>query len=296
MIQILTGKIGAGKTLHAVEFIYDALCEGRYVATNIELNFDKLQLLALKERGVLLEEAQYIHLDLNDNPNWHDDIPWGTIKATVLVVLDEVHLFFNSRDYAKTDQNHRGMLSFLSQSRKAAVDVIFVAQVASQVEKQFRNQAKNEIYISDFGDFYLPVLGKVPLRQNILTTRDLDTGQVLRKQKRDYPKKMFGCYETLAFLDELMQSQSEMDKRLEPLKLRRPKANEKKELLIKLSGQDEILDNTNNISPWRRLWDLLRISRNKKESGQTEARDGSGKPTDTPDGTETREKESLDLV
>ncbi|NWK54252.1 hypothetical protein HW115_01410 [Verrucomicrobiaceae bacterium N1E253] len=255
MIQILTGKIGAGKTLHAVEFIYEALIEGRTIATNIELVYDKLAYLALKEKGVLIREDQIIHLDLNADPNWHQSIPWGIVGKTVLVVLDEIHLFFNSRDYAKTDKNHRSMLSFLSQSRKACVDVLFVAQVASQVEKQFRNQAKNEIYINDFGNFHLPLVGRVPLRQNILTTKDLDTGMKMRVQKRDYPKKFFGAYNTYAFLDDDMQLASSKSERLEPYKLHKPKGSEKRQLLQKLNG-NEILDNTNGSARRHHFWPL----------------------------------------
>ena len=280
MIQLLTGKIGAGKTLHAVEFIYEALCEGRFVATNIELNFSKLSLLALKEKGVLLDLSQFVPLDLNKDPDWHKKIPCGVTGKTVLVVLDEVHLFFNSRDYAKTDKLHLSMLSFLSQSWKAAVDVLFVAQVASQVGKQFRAQAQNEIYISCFGNFHLPILGRIPLTQNVLTTRDLDSGAVMRKQKRDYPKKMFGCYETLAFLDTEMQQEFEHRDRQEPLKLRKPSSSEKKEIIIKLNRENEILDNIDTRSWWSSFWPLAFFT---KGNGQ---RSSGGNFTDSSEHTQ----------
>ena len=258
MIQILTGKIGAGKTLHAVEFMYEALLEGRRVATNVEVFYNKLAHLGLKEKGKLIEEEQLLHIDLNENRDWHIDIPWGVAGKPTLVVLDEIHLFFNSRDYAETDRKHREMLSFLSQSRKAAVDILFVAQVASQVEKQFRSQAKNEIYINEFGNVHLPILGKIPLRQNQLTTRDIDSGMVMRRQNREYPKKFYGTYNTFAFLDETMQGQDKLKERLAPLRLRKPRGKEKKELLIKLSGH-EILDNNSNSRSGRGWGDVVSI-------------------------------------
>lgn len=274
-IQLLTGKIGAGKTLHGMEFIYDALCQGRTVATNIEVNFKPLQLLALKDRGVLIQEEQLIFLDLNNNLDWHEVVPWGVAGYPVLVVLDEIHLFFNSRDYAQTDKNHRGMLSFLSQSRKACVDVLFIAQVATQVEKQFRAQAQYEIEIKDFGNFYLPLVGRVPLRQNILVTRDLDSGSVMRKQKRDYPKRMFGTYNTYAFLDDSMREASEDRIRLEPLQLRKPKGDERKDLLIKLDNKNEVLDNINSYSSFSSFRRLVRFFRGSTihQSGSVQGRE-----------------------
>lgn len=283
MIQILTGKIGAGKTLHAVTFLYEALCQGRTVCTNIELVYAKLAELALKEKGVLIQEEQIIILDLNEIKEWQHEVPWGITGSPTLVALDEVHLFFNSRDYAKTDKDHRSMLSFLSQSRKACVDVLFIAQVASQVEKQFRNQAKNEIAIMDFCDMYLPLVGKVPLRQNILVTRDLDTGSVMRKERRDYPRKFFGTYNTLAFLDDEMKEMSMGKENNPPRKLLKLRGKNKQQKIRELQGH-EILDNNNssgNIGSWIRSLCLQGYSwfrfnrkgkREAKENGRTERR------------------------
>lgn len=282
MIQILTGKIGAGKTLHAVTFLYEALCQGRTVCTNIELVYAKLAELALKEKGVLIQEEQIIILDLNEIKEWQHEVPWGITGSPTLVALDEVHLFFNSRDYAKTDKDHRSMLSFLSQSRKACVDVLFIAQVASQVEKQFRNQAKNEIAIMDFCDMYLPLVGKVPLRQNILVTRDLDTGSVMRKERRDYPKKFFGTYNTLAFLDDEMKEMSMGKQNNPPRKLQKLRGKNKQLKIQELQGH-EILDNYNSrhyISRWLRtlcLQGYTWFRFNRKGKRKTEQKGCSGK-------------------
>jgi zona occludens toxin (predicted ATPase) len=288
MISILTGKIGAGKTLHGVEFIYDALCEGRTVATNIELVFPKLALLALQEKGIVLQEEQIMHLDLNEAKDWQTNIPWGVTGKPTLVVLDEIHLFFNSRDYAKTDKHHRSILSFLSQSRKACVDVIFIAQVPSQVEKQFRAQCKTEIAIMDFCDMYLPILGKIPLRQNIMTTRNLDSGEVMRKQRRDYPSKMFGCYNTLAFLDDEMQAMAETKQHNQPLELSRVKGAQKKQQIEQLIGQYEILDNNSSSSysgGFRGLLQFLGLTRHEKSRGEQSEEESETLPGSSAPGT-----------
>ncbi len=241
MISILSGKIGAGKTLHAVEMMYEALCEGRTVCTNVELIYKQLAILAVKEKSLLIKRSQIIQLDLNTLANWHTEIPWGVTGDPTLVCLDEIHLWFNSRDYAKTDNLHRDMLSFLSQSRKAAVDVIFIAQEINNIEKQFRAQAKHLLFISDFGGFYLPILGKVPLQQNVITTRDADTKMILRRQKRQYPKKMFGCYETLAMLDTQMQEASKLMERQKPIHLVKIKKAKGKSI-IQMLKEDQNLD------------------------------------------------------
>ena len=134
MIKILTGKIGAGKTLQAMGIAYRHLLEGKTLCTNVEVVYPVLAALGLKEHGKLIERDQIIELDLNEIPEWNTSIPWGVPGHPVLVILDEIHLFFNSRDWAKTDKHHRGMVSFLSQSRKACVDIIFVAQELKDIE------------------------------------------------------------------------------------------------------------------------------------------------------------------
>jgi len=45
-------------------------------------------------------------------------------ELPVLVVIDEVHLTFNARDYAKTDKLYWETLTFLTQSRKVHTDAL----------------------------------------------------------------------------------------------------------------------------------------------------------------------------
>src|SRR5688572_28079824 len=119
MIQIVTGKLGAGKTLYCVMLMFDALVKGRTVATNIAVVFEELAALALRLHGVRLRPEQVVTVNPEKDPNWHKVIPWGVAGHPVEVFLDEIHLFFNARDWQKTHADARSLLSFLTQSRKA---------------------------------------------------------------------------------------------------------------------------------------------------------------------------------
>jgi hypothetical protein len=65
----------------------------------------------------------------------------------VLYMLDELHLFFNAREWAKTG---KGALYYLSQHRKCGDDVIWVTQFIENVDKQFRSVTQDFTYVRNF--------------------------------------------------------------------------------------------------------------------------------------------------
>ena len=136
MISLVTGKVGSGKTLYCVGLAVEHIAKGGVVYTNIAFNRDALAAVIVKRYRRRMFPEQLRMVDLNAGPGWHDAIEFGNDGLPVLVLLDEIHLFFNSRDWAKTQALHSDMLSFLSQSRKVAVDVVFIAQVGTTLEKQ----------------------------------------------------------------------------------------------------------------------------------------------------------------
>lgn len=226
MIRIVTGTLGAGKTLYCVSEIYDALCRGEYVATNINLYWDRLEDFALRDRGVYLDSRQLVRLDLNADPDWHLKIPWGEEGgATVKCYLDEIHLFFNARDWATTTARHKQMLSFLTQSRKAFVDVTFIAQEVTTVEKQFRIFCEYEYGITSTDHIPLGWLGKLPFKAFIAVQRDGRLGHVLKRHWRSYDKRYFRLYDSFSFLDSEMTGLAEKAVRVPRIKLARAPAS-----------------------------------------------------------------------
>jgi len=221
MIQLVTGKIGSGKTLHCVGRIVEHVARGGTVYTNVFIEPAALSKLIRKRYRRIVEPDQVRPLDLAECASWHDAIEWGTPELPVLVVLDEIHLFFNARDWRKTQEVHEAMLSFLSQSRKAAVDIIFICQSASTLEKQFREQCEAEFYCRSLREMHLPVLGKIPLNRILFVQRDYASGTVLRRQLLPYDRALFPVYDTRSFLDAAMREAAAKAVRIPPRRLKR---------------------------------------------------------------------------
>lgn len=65
----------------------------------------------------------------------------------VLYIIDEIHQFFNAREWAKTGKS---VLFYLSQHRKLGDDVICITQSIGNVDKQFRSVAQDFTYLRNF--------------------------------------------------------------------------------------------------------------------------------------------------
>lgn len=221
MIQILTGKLGAGKTLYASMLAFEAMVEGRTVLTNIDLVFSEMAALARRTHRVELDPRQLVKLDPAHDRNWQNSICWGIQSAFVEVILDEIHLFFNSREWATTSKECGGLYSFLTQSRKAAVNVTFIAQEESTIDKQFRVQAE---WITDIvNSSHLPLgpLGSLPFKFFLVVKKDAKNGYVLSRRMKPYDRRFFRLYNSFAFLDVHMRELAAKVEIVQPYKLRR---------------------------------------------------------------------------
>lgn len=130
---LLTGKRGEGKSLTAVKMIQRRLSKGRVVATNLNLNLDKL--------CFPWSTASVIRLP--DIPSYQDflNLPAGNPKPTDekrngLLVLDECVNFLNSREWQ--DKDRPKLISWLSQSRKDGWDLLLIAQGSNMIDAQIR--------------------------------------------------------------------------------------------------------------------------------------------------------------
>lgn len=204
MIQVVTGKLGAGKTLYSVMLMFEKLCKGATVVTNIAVNWPEMVSLARRRHRVVLQDSQLIKIDPGADPNWHRSIPFGTSVMFVECFFDEIHLFFNARDWAKTNAQSKGLLSFLTQSRKAHVNVTFIAQEITTMEKQFRVLAEWELYIVSSDHVPLGFLGKSPFRYFICSKRDSQNGVLIQKSFKSYRREFFRLYGSFTFLDSEM--------------------------------------------------------------------------------------------
>lgn len=167
-IEFISGKPGGGKTLMAVEFIVrELLGTERTVVTNVPLNLgvlneylqskvtgrvinlaDRIQILddeGMKEffrhRGPDRSLGRVIEKDKKGEMKFlrADYASAGEGWRPCFYVLDELHLFFNAREWMTTGP---AALHYLSQHRKMGDDVLCVTQYTKNVDAQFRALAQ----------------------------------------------------------------------------------------------------------------------------------------------------------
>lgn len=154
-IYLVSGKLGAGKTLVCVGRIADALSKGRKVATNLDLWLEKL----------LPPHVRKIEcVRLPDKPTVRDLEMLGPGNPGMdeanngLIVLDELASWLNARQWG--DKQRQAVIDWLIHSRKKGYDVIFICQHIQQIDKQVR-EALVEYHVGckRFDRIRLPVFG-----------------------------------------------------------------------------------------------------------------------------------------
>lgn len=223
MISIVTGKLGAGKTLSSVVEMLRHWIAGGTVCTNVIIHWEPVKRYCAKRHGVKLLDKQLQTLDLNgEEKNWHTQIPFGVPGGLpIMVVLDEVQLFFNARDWATTRESHGSMISFLTQSRKAAVDVRFITQAGATVDKQFRLQCQFEFFIVPSANLVFGFLGSLPFKFYLLVKKDANNGNKLTVEYRFYDSQIFDLYDSFDMLDNEMRDLARKTERRAAYKLER---------------------------------------------------------------------------
>lgn len=132
-VWCVTGKLGSGKTLISVSKIYEALAQGRVVATNLNLNMPKLCGPNARTPRVwrLPDEPTRADFDALGYGNTSYDE-----KKNGLIVLDECGKWFNAQDWNSPEHKKRN--DWLINARKLGWDLIFIIQDASAINKQAR--------------------------------------------------------------------------------------------------------------------------------------------------------------
>jgi hypothetical protein len=203
MIECYEGRLGGGKTYSATVRIVDHLRRGGLVATNVELRWERVVAYVADRFGVVVEPDQLIKLVDEQIGLFHRFTPSGTPQLPVLIVIDEAHLNFNSRDYAKTDKLYRETLTFLTQSRKVHTDVVFISQSVLNMDKQFMRLVQFIWRFRDLSKWKIPGLGiKWPINQILCVQFDYDGRTVLQRQFINKDKRVFDLYETNSLLRE----------------------------------------------------------------------------------------------
>lgn len=139
-IYLVSGKLGSGKTLACVGVIRDALLEGRRVATNLDLNLDRMLPARVGKPVDGVSRCRVVRLP--DKPAVVDLETLGCGNDEMdeskngIIVLDELASWLNSRTF--NDKARAPVLDWLIHSRKHGWDVYFICQHIEQIDKQVR--------------------------------------------------------------------------------------------------------------------------------------------------------------
>jgi Zonular occludens toxin (Zot). len=193
MIEIFQGRIGGGKTYNAVLRMAGHMRKGGHVFTNIEVNWEGFKILCEKSFGFIAQDEQFHVLTTEQIPSVHKHIASGSQGCAALVVVDEAQLFYNSRDWQKQD---KGLLTFLTQSRKVCVDMIFITQAATNIDKQFRVLCQYVWAFKDMKRF----IDFLPFDLIMCLQFDIDGRTLLKWYFIRKSKLVFNAYNTNALL------------------------------------------------------------------------------------------------
>jgi hypothetical protein len=151
-VYIVTGKLGAGKTLLVVLKILQYLKAGRKVAVNIDVKMNKLckpgnkhsRLVRLPDLPTA-DDLRGLGFGCDD----YDEDKFGGI------FLDEAGVWLNSRDWNAKGRND--LLSFFLFLRKRRWDLWLCVQNANVIDKQIRESiAEHVVYINRMDKMRLP--------------------------------------------------------------------------------------------------------------------------------------------
>lgn len=193
MLEVYEGTLGGGKSYHAVQRALRYLAAGGRVFSNIELVPDECASYVRDGYGLELNwSEQYRYLNASDIARLHEVVKGGTKDCPVLCILDEIHLYHNSRDWANAS---RGLLQWLTQSRKLFVDVICITQHRNNLDKQWVRLVAKYWRFRDLRKYRLPGIGiKIPFVECLSSEFDQDGRTLIRRDWERFEKRVFRCY------------------------------------------------------------------------------------------------------
>lgn len=182
-VHFISGKPGGGKSLYGVKLIIEELLYGhRTIITNVPLKIPELHAYLQEHSSKVIdvitrvwvltdEQTQYfwtfrpngVQIPRLHQAEWSlgQKPSYGAVTDNgVMYVIDEVHNFFGSRQWAETG---RDVLFYLSQHRKLGDTVVCITQAIQNVDKQFRSVTQDFTFIRNLskerlGLFRLPSL------------------------------------------------------------------------------------------------------------------------------------------
>jgi zona occludens toxin len=152
VISLYSGTPGSGKSLHVARTIYYRLRVGKPVICNFCIDAD---LIKTKKRKLFLY-CDNQSLNPKMLVEYAKDYWQGkrVKEDTILLVIDESQILFNSRDWSQSGRN--AWLIFFSQHRKYGYEIVLIAQFDRMLDRQIRSLVEYEYIhrkVNNYGIF-----------------------------------------------------------------------------------------------------------------------------------------------
>lgn len=205
MITVITGKVGSGKSLLGLVQMVDLMGRGLCVISNYTLRLQNVDgyLRKYKRRPLGIEQCRF-H-DFEEEPQFQKKIPFGRMGFPVTVFIDEAQLYYNAAEASKLQAELKLMISFLTQSRKCAVDVVIITQHETTVWAQMRHQCLFGYRCRDMRVINLPIVGTLPGAGLKWSKFDTQSGETLTRGRTPLNRELFGLYDTSQMYDSHMR-------------------------------------------------------------------------------------------
>lgn len=194
MIICFSGTPGSGKSYEAVKKILDNLKLGRVVYTNIDGFDDPECLEAIKTLVNFSDYELGTHLFFLQGHEVNHF--WQDCKPGSLIVIDEVHKWFNNRDWQKAENREFG--NWASTHRHHGYDVVLLTQDIGKIDSHVRSLVE---WTYSFRK--INFLGSKVQKKYICYSfmGDETSGRPLGKNFRTYIKEIFHCYRSYVAKD-----------------------------------------------------------------------------------------------
>lgn len=218
MIYLITGKIGGGKSLYMVDKCISHFARGGFVMGNIHFKAEPIdEILGRRHRRFFDEDKQFKFWNFEEDLDFYDELYFGTPECPVIVVCDEAHLFMSAEDYRELAKKLKRFMSFLSQSRKAHVDVYFITQDISLIYGKICKQVEHRIHCIDMRKKRMGIFGSMPMAGLKWVMKDMKSDMVQMTGRTKLDPKIFDCYDSFQMYDSFMENLRDKCEVFEPI-------------------------------------------------------------------------------
>ncbi|WP_309387063.1 zonular occludens toxin domain-containing protein [Cerasicoccus frondis] len=146
IFRVFAGTLGSYKSYHGVVECLDTLEQGGVVMTNIPLKWDRIKMFFEDEKGLILDDKQYVVITPEQAGHFVELLVKGEHKKPNKLVIDEAGLHHNTMDKRQMD---RKVLEMIVHARKLHIDTVFIAHHFNEILAQIRNKAQSVLWFRD---------------------------------------------------------------------------------------------------------------------------------------------------